>query len=61
MGKSVEYFPTDGFGLTKEDLIICDMCGCRVYDETESGWQRIDDMYYCPRCSEKINNNQIKK
>ena len=53
MSRLIKYFPTFEFGVIKESLIICDICGCRAYDENELGWQRVGDMDYCPVC---VNN-----
>lgn len=50
MSRLIEYFPTFEFGITKESLIICDICGCEAYDENEPGWQRVGDLDYCPCC-----------
>lgn len=60
MSRLTEYFLTDEFGLTKESLIKCNICGrciCEETFESEPGWQRLGDMDYCPGC---LNNTERK-
>ena len=61
MSKLIGYFPTFEFGVIKESLIICDICGCRTYDENEPNWQRIGDWDYCPYCVNNPYADNIRK
>ena len=60
MSRLIEYFPTNGFGVTEESLIKCDMCGCESCDESELCWQRLGDMDYCPYCWDNLKRKHYE-